>query len=147
MGRAVYWRLYAIENVIRVLVHSVLTAQVGPDWWPKCVDSDLQAKTSRSRSKYALNPWHSSPGLHDIYHLDLGDLNSIMRVNRSFFDTVISDLDSWIARIEQIRLPRNVVAHMNWPSPTDRKRIDVFHHDVCALAAKVQARVPLLAPR
>ena len=43
---------------------------------------------------------------------------------------MVPDIDQWVARIEQVRLPRNIVGHMNWLSMTDRQRIDVFHADV-----------------
>jgi len=51
-----------------------------------------------------------------------------------------------MARVEQVRLPRNVVAHMNWPSGTDRKRIDVFHDDLQALSSTLAARVAMGIP-
>lgn len=44
LGRTAYRKLYAIENILRVVIHSVLTAQIGPDWWAFEVDPDLQDK-------------------------------------------------------------------------------------------------------
>jgi hypothetical protein len=32
VGRKTYWRLFAIENLVRVLVNSVLSVQIGPNW-------------------------------------------------------------------------------------------------------------------
>lgn len=134
IGRRVYWKLYVIENVIRVIVHSILTKQIGPNWWIVAVGSGIQRQAQRFKSSYLTRPWHSTPGGHEVYYTNLSDLNEIMRANSHLFLPVIADIDQWIARIEQIRLPRNIVGHMNWPNSTDRQRIDVFYADVHALA-------------
>ena len=146
IGRNVYWRLYAVENLMRVIIHSVLHAQIGSTWWGVAVDQRLQKKAERFRTNYTKKPWHSSPGIHDIYYIDLSDLNEIVRANSNLFLPVIPDVDQWMARIEQLRLPRNVVAHMNWPNQTDRQRIQVFYHDLRALSSQVAAQVALSVP-
>jgi hypothetical protein len=130
VGRKVYWKLYAIENLVRVLVHSVLTAQAGTNWWAVAVDPGIRDTIRKRMADYAKRPWHSTPGKHDIYFTFLSDLNRIIVANSHLFEPVIPDIDQWIARIEQVRLPRNVVGHMNWPSVTDRQRIDVFYSDI-----------------
>jgi len=46
-----------------------------------------------------------------------------------------------------MRLPRNVVGHMNWPHVADRQRIAVFHSDFQALVKKLAAAgLSLLVP-
>lgn len=133
VGRNVYWKLYAVENLLRVVVHSVLTAQYGANWWTVTVHPDTQAQVARFMSQYAKQPWHSTPGQHEIYYTFLSDLNAIITANSHLFRAVIPDIDQWIARIEQARLPRNIVGHMNWPHTTDRQRIDVLYADLQAL--------------
>lgn len=137
VGRKLYWKFYAVENVIRVVVHSVLTAQVGPNWWTVAVDPDTQKQVARFRAQYATQPWHSTPGRHEIYYTFLSDLSEIIRANSHLFRPLIADIDAWIARIEQVRLPRNIVGHMNWLSTTDRKRIDVFYDDLQQLVKQL----------
>lgn len=146
LGRNVYWQLYVVENLLRVLVHSVLRSQVGEDWWSFAVDERMQRKARRHQESYARRPWHGSPGAHGLYFVDLADLSAIIRANRRLFSRTLPDVDEWVVRIEQVRLPRNVVAHMNWPSVTDRKRIDVLHSDVRALAIQLTEAVPLVIP-
>ena len=146
VGRNVYWKLYVIENIMRVIIHSVLSAQIGSNWWSIAVDRSLQKKAMRFRTTYTASPWHSSPGSHEIYYVDLADLNEIMRANSHLFSRIIADVDQWMARIEQIRLPRNVVAHMNWPDQIDRRRIDVFYSDIRTLASHVSSAVTLGVP-
>jgi hypothetical protein len=148
IGRNVYWKLYAVENIVRVLVHSVLTAEIGPGWWAFGVASDLQKRVAKVISGYAASPWHTYPGRHELYFTFLSDLNEIIRANRNLFLPTIPDIDQWIARLEQVRLPRNVVGHMNWPSKTDRQRIDVVYADLQALLRQIRqtGSVPSLIP-
>ncbi len=147
IGRTVYWKLYAIENVMRIIIHSVLSAQIGPNWWPMAVDITLQGKATRFKANYDAQPWHSSPGNHDIYYLDLADLNEIVRANSNLFLPLIPEIDQWVARIEQVRLPRNVVAHMNWPHQTDRSRIEVVYADIQTLVTQLSAALSLSIPQ
>lgn len=147
IGGKVYWKLYAIENLVRVIVHSVLTVEAGPYWWAKTVDPAIKGQVRFRMTEYASQPWHSTPGKHDIYYTFLSDLNKIITANSHLFSPVIPHIDQWIARIEQIRLPRNVVGHMNWPSATDRQRIDVFHADLQHLVQQLaNAGVTLSVP-
>jgi hypothetical protein len=146
IGSHVYWKLYASENLIRVIIHSVLSSQVGLTWWSLAVEPRIQQKAQGFRTSYSARPWHNMPGHHDVYYVDLSDLNNIIRANSHLFAPAIPDIDQWIARIEQSRLPRNVVAHMNWPTDTDSKRIDVLFADLQALAAKLGSPIPMSIP-
>ena len=146
VAKRTYWKLYSIENAVRVLIHSLLNAQIGAQWWASAVDKKLQNKAEGFRKKYTARPWHTPPGTHDIYYIDLADLNEIIRANSNLFLPVVADIDQWMAKLEQIRLPRNVVAHMNWPSDTDRKRIDVLYDDVQTLLQAVSKTVSLTSP-
>lgn len=140
LGRSTYWRLYAIENLIRVLIHSVLSGQQGPNWWAQAVDANIQGKAQRFRQTYLQSPWHTNPGTHDIYLVFLSDLNEIIRANSNLFVPLIRDIDQWMARIEQIRIPRNIIGHMNFLNRNDRSRIDIFHTDLLALISQLQNR-------
>ena len=146
IGRTVYWKLYTIENIVRIIINSILTAQIGTNWWTMAVSKTLQDKVSRYQKKYIAQPWYSSPGTHDIYYLDLTDYNEILRDNSHLFLPIIPDIDQWIARLEQVRLPRNVVAHMNWISTTDRNRINVVHTDIQNLAEHLDSSIGLITP-
>src|ERR1700730_11432431 len=85
IGQKVYWELYAIENLVRVMVHSILTAQVGVNWWAVAVDPGIQRDVKRRRSDYTTRPWHSTPGKHDVYYAFLSDLNKIITANSHLF--------------------------------------------------------------
>lgn len=139
VARNIYWKLYAIENTVRVIAHSVLLAQIGAHWWTVAVDPGIQGNVTRRRLEYASHPWHSTPGKHDVYFAFLSDLSKILAANSHLFTPVIPDIHQWVARIEQIRLPRNIVGHMNWPHKTDRQRIDVVYADLQHLLQQLAA--------
>lgn len=137
VGAKVYPKLYAIENLIRVVVHSVLMAQLGKDWWSLAADPKLRKNVEKLKASYGSRPWHSTPGKHEVYYLYLSDLTKILTTNGAQFVPHIPDIAQWTARLEQIRLPRNIVGHMNWLTETDRVRIDVCHADVEQLVEKL----------
>ncbi len=149
IGRKTYWKLYAIENIFRIVIHSILSIEITkPDnWWDVAVDVTIKQKAERFKTNYLKKAWHGKPGAHDIYYIDLKDLNEIIRANANLFDPVIPNLDKWMLGIEDLRLPRNVVAHMNFPSSIDVKRIDVFYEDCLKLISLVEAKnIPLMIP-
>jgi hypothetical protein len=146
IGNRTYWKLYAIENIFRVVINSVLTPEIPQGWWNVAVDKTIRDRAEGFKKRYLKRAWHGNPGTHDIYYIDLKDLAEIIRPNSHLFITVIPDIDRWMVGIEDLRLPRNVVAHMNFPSNNDIKRIDVFHNDCLTLIATVQAKIPILIP-
>lgn len=137
LGRSAYWRLYVIENLVRVLVHSVLTAQIGPTWWTIAVDPKTNQKIQLVKQDYAKQPHHSSPGTHNIYYLFLPDLHKIILANSHLFRPLIPDIDQWVLRLEDVRLPRNIVGHMNWLNTADEQLIDALYSDLRALIRKL----------
>jgi hypothetical protein len=138
VGRSVYPKLYVIENLLRITLHSILTAQLGQGWWQLAADTTIQGKATRFRNRYLARPWHTSPGTHDIYYVDLADLLEIARVNSHLLSPVIVDINNWVAQIDSIRFPRNITAHMNFANSNDRQRIEVVHNDLKALVSSLQ---------
>lgn len=146
IGKQAYWKLYAIENIFRIIIHSVLSIEIPGGWWNVAVDETTRKKANSFKNSYLKRAWHGKPGTHDIYYIDLKDLAEIIRVHSHLFITVIPDIDKWMVGIEDLRLPRNVVAHMNFPSDNDMKRIEVFHNDCLSLLSGVQSKIPLQIP-
>ncbi len=133
VGRRSYWKLYAIENLLRIVIHSVLTVEIKPGWWEVAADKTLRGMVEDFKALYAANPQHSKPGKHEIYYTFLSDLNKIIVAHRHLFILHIPDIDAWVTRVELIRLPRNIVGHMNWPNAADRELIDDLHDDLQTL--------------
>ncbi len=147
VGNNSYRMLYESENIIRVVVNSVLLVQIGPDWWGQAVDQRIREQADRFRQRYMSRPWHTPQGDHGIYYVFLADLAEILRANSGLFLAFVPDIDQWIAKIESINLPRNVVGHMNFLTPNDRTRIALFQDDVAHLPGLLQtAAVPVVVP-
>lgn len=138
LGRRSYWKLYAIENLLRTVLHSVLSTQIGANWWNLAVDPKVRNDANETRKRYARNPQHTVPGTHDIYYVYLSSLNNIIRTNSNQFLPIVPDIDQWVSKIESILIPRNLVGHMNFPNQADRERIDRLHQDIYALVTCVQ---------
>lgn len=139
IGRNAYWKLYAIENLLRVVIHSVLSLQIDAEWWDKAVDPKTREKAEKVRKDYLRAPLHATPGGHDIYYVFLPDLNRIILANSNLFLPVVPDIDQWVVKIESVRLPRNVVAHMNFPNEYDRHAIDRIYGEFGSLVARLQS--------
>src|SRR5947208_3211909 len=100
IGRREYWRLYTIENLLRVIIHSLLRHQYpGRNWWTEAVDATIQSKVVRVMADYATQPAHSIPGRHEIYYVFLRDLIEIMRANGHLLLPAIPDLDQWLVKL------------------------------------------------
>lgn len=139
VGRITYWRLYATENLYRILIYSILSAQLGHEWWIFASSPKMQRDVISLRLRYKNSPWACSPGQHEIYYLNLSELNVIVNKNIGKFRPVVPNIDDLVLRIEMIRLPRNVVAHMNFPNRTDKHNIKVVHEYMKGLILAVQA--------
>lgn len=148
VGSKLYWKLYAIENTLRIVVNSVLTLQIGPNWWSVAVDPHVVSKAARFRVHYAARPRNASPGVEDIHLIFLSDLTEILRVNSHQFLPLVVDTNNWIAALEAIRVPRNLVGHMNFPNAFDKAAIDSAYSQLPSLISQLQRNgVSILIPR
>lgn len=149
LGGNTYWKLYAIENFYRIIIHSILSVQIGPDWWSVATPPWIRGKAQEFKEDYLEKPWHGMPGKHFIYFITLKWLNDIALANSGFLEPIIPNIDDWIIKIEDMRLPRNVVAHMNFPNKTDRQRIDIIYEEFKVLIKGIQDKgdIVLKAPK
>jgi hypothetical protein len=148
IGSKLYWKLYAIENTLRVVVNSVLTLQIGANWWSVAVDPNVVTKASGFRRHYAARPRNASPGIEDIHLIFLSDLTEILRANSHQFLPLIADTNNWIADLEAIRVPRNLVGHMNFPNAFDKAAIDSAYSRLPSLMTQLATNgVPVLMPK
>lgn len=127
LGKKYYWKIYAAENIIRVLIHSVLSVQVGLDWWDLVVDSGIRDKAKGIRQDYLNRTPKRNPGNHDIYCTYLSGLEKILFDNKGFFQPLVPKIDNIIIRLNGIRVPRNLTGHMNILNANDRRSITSFY--------------------
>lgn len=148
IGSKLYWKLYAIENTLRIVVNSVLTLQIGANWWSLAVDPGVVSKAARFRAHYAARPRNASPGIEDIHLIFLSDLTEILRANSNQFLPLIPNTNNWITALEAIRVPRNLVGHMNFPNAFDKAAIDSAYLQLPSLMSQLTTSgVPILMPR
>lgn len=149
LGKNIYWKLYSIENIFRVIIYSVLDGEtpIGRDWWVLFVNEDIRDKVERVKKPYLRRVWHSRQGNSGIYYVDLVDLNKIILDNKPLFEPIIPEIDKWIVNIEEIKLPRNIISHMNFPSKTDKGRIDILYNDFKVLINLIESKIGLKIPK
>jgi hypothetical protein len=140
LGHNSYWKLYSIENYVRVILHSILGAQIGSSWVDQSIAKRKKDKTAWRKRDYLSKPGHTPPGKHDVYYLYLSDLSKIMQANRNLIVTLIPDVDNWVLKLEGVVTPRNLVGHMNFPHQADRARIDTLHHELNGLVQRLESR-------
>jgi hypothetical protein len=145
LGRSFYWKLYFVENVLRVVINTVLSIQVRPipalypSWWEFLYhDTKLMGDAERVRRRYLASPAHTHPGKHGIYYVYLHDLGNIMHENARYFTPIIPEVDKWVLKIEQVGLPRNCVGHMNLINAEDRRQINTMYYECKALIRKLE---------
>ena len=113
IGRIAYWRLYAIENLLRLVIHSVLSAQIGPNWWTVAVDPLVRRNARRAREYYSRRPLYTALGRHDIYYASFSNLNNIVRANSNLFHTLIPEVNRLVGRLEKVRVRRRCPGFTN----------------------------------
>ena len=75
-------------------------------------------------------------------------MTEIIRANSNLFVPVVPNTNHWIAILEAIRVPRNLVGHMNYPNAFDRNAIDSAYSQLPALLRHLAAsNVPIEIPQ
>lgn len=128
----VYPKLYVLENLIRYVVKSILENKLGTKWWDESniVSVDVKRKVKNRKKKEGKNRWHYRRGSHEIFYTDFGDLSSIIANNWKEFESLFPNL-RWIqAKLEEVELSRNIIAHNNPLPKREIARIDMIFEDL-----------------
>jgi hypothetical protein len=119
----IYPMMFVLENLMRYVVMSVLTEAYKDDWWnqPNVVSNDIKRDVERRKTQEGANRWHYERGSHEIFYTNFGDLSSIISSNWSHFKPLFNKL-GWIqAKLEEVELSRNIIAHNN---PLPKREFD-----------------------
>jgi hypothetical protein len=112
------------------------------------VDSNIARRVQGFRKNYVAKPQNASPGAHDIHLVFLSDLTEIIRANGNLIAPVVPSTNRWIVTLEEIRIPRNLVGHMNFPNTYDRNAVDAAYAQLPALLAHLTAfPIPIIIPK
>lgn len=123
LGRNYYWKVFASENILRIVINSVLSVQVDADWWLKVVDHDIVCDAKDVRQNYLSAIPSRDPGRHGIYCTYLSRLERILFKNRGSFIYYLPNVDDLIVSLNAVLLPRNLMGHMNHLTESDRRKI------------------------
>ena len=119
----VYPMMYVLENLVRYVVMDKLVKIYGADWWnrPNIVSNDIKRKVEERKRQEGASRWHYKRGSHEIFYTNFGDLSAIISTNWSQFKPLFNKL-SWIqAKLEEVELSRNIIAHNN---PLPKREFD-----------------------
>jgi hypothetical protein len=152
VGNRIYWKLYAIENFLRVIINSILSVGYSqPEWWNYVLSPNKLKDVDYRRNQHVNLTWNSTRGKHVLYYLNLVDLGEIIRTTQPYLIPLISELeiDNLILAIASINQPRNVVAHMSFPTEDDQKRINELYTQATSLIRRLEkeSKIELKVPK
>lgn len=130
LGADVFPLLFQLENSIRQLIEKVLS-KTGRDWWVNRVPLDVQNNVQRTMDKEKRYAYRSPRASHPLYYANFDDLKKIVlhQPNQPNFQPIIGDLDWFRAKMNEVYMARNNLAHCVPLPPLDIYRILVFHRD------------------
>lgn len=135
----VYPRLYVLENSLRFLITNTMKKKHGNDWWDSKVPVAIRRNAESRKNHEGRNRWHSRRGSHEIFYTDFGDLSSIIINSWDDFKEVFPS-QRWIqARVEDIELSRNIIAHNNPLPEREIKRLELYFEDFRRQLARTSA--------
>ena len=102
----------------------------------------MQTNVTRRKEAETKTPWHGKRGAHEINYSDFGDLRSIIEKNWDSFSDLFPSRPWITQRLTELEPPRNVVAHNNPLSNSDRSRISLYYGDWMKLLQAKQADIP-----
>jgi len=124
----VYTAVHAFENTVRSFVASALAEEYQEKWWEK-VPNKIRGRVKTRMEDDAKFRWHGARGGADIEYCDFGDLSSIITVNWSVFEDVLSELEWVKATLSILERSRNIVMHGGVLSRQDIERIGINIRD------------------
>jgi len=126
----VYPMLYLLENALRYFIMSVLKENYGEKWWEQRVSLSINRKVSKRLNKEGKNRWHSQRGSDRIFYTDFGDLHLIITKDWDEFKEFFPNQE-WIkARLDDIELSRNIIAHNNPLPSKEIQRFKLYFEDI-----------------
>ena len=121
-------QLVVLENSIRGLIEQTLS-KVQSDWWTTLVPSGVQKNVLRTIDKEKKYPYREKRGTKPLMYCNFADLKEIVVVNYSAFQIVIVDIEWFKAKMDEIYMARNNLAHSILLSDDDISRIALFYRD------------------
>ncbi len=106
-----YARLFLLENSMRGLIETILSSELGSDWWDIASNASMKRKHAIRIQNENIKKW--APARSDfgpLYALDWPDLLTLMRKYPIHFEPYVKDIN-FLHRYDDAGTFRNVVAH------------------------------------
>jgi hypothetical protein len=124
---SIYLYLYCIENSLRLLIENVAGTKFGEKYLEKiALSSDVKRRVKDRKEDAAKKRWLPARGESDIFYLDFDHLGAIIRSNWKLFAGLFPDQNWIVAKIDELRDCRNLVAHNSYLEEHQRNIVKVY---------------------
>lgn len=128
IGDESFPQIVVMENSIRALIEKTLST-INPNWWVALVPPNVQRNVQRTIDKEKKFPYREKRGNRPILYCNFADLKEIIVANYPEFRNVIIDIEWFKAKMDEVYMARNNLAHSVLLSDDDISRIALFYRD------------------
>lgn len=128
IGKEAFPQMFVIENSIRVLIKNILS-KVKSDWWTALVSITIKNNVQRTIKREEKYPYREKRGNEPLLYCNFTDLKEIVLENKDHLRGVIYDFNWFEAKMNEIYMARNNLAHNIPLSKEDISRIALFYRD------------------
>jgi hypothetical protein len=128
IGGETFPQVVVLENSIRNLIGQTLSG-IRKDWWKTSVPPIIQKNVQRTIDKEKKYPYRERRGNKPLMYCNFAELKEIIVTNHSSFHNVIVDLEWFKAKMDEVYMARNNLAHSVLLSKDDIARIALFYRD------------------
>lgn len=128
IGEEAFPQVVVLENSIRALIEQTLSP-IRTDWWAALIPSNVQKKVQRTIDAEKKYPYREKRGNNPLLYCNFADLKEIVATNHSAFQNVIVDPEWFKAKMDEVYMARNNLAHSILLSKDDISRIALFYRD------------------
>jgi hypothetical protein len=146
LGNLLFPALYQLENGLRLIVNSFLTACYGGDWWNdslKAKKPDIVMYAEDQKRKFDAMPWIGDSAAVEVlpvHLITLGQLEEIVRVYRSdCIPELFPSIEFFLGHMEVIKRVRNLYSHM-FPCIT-REDCTITRSEIRTLARHINKKL------
>ena len=126
-----YFKLYCLENFLRLFTENVAINNLGIKYWELLkIKKEILEKIKSRKEKEEQNRWLSLRGNSNIFYMDFDDIRRLIISNWNLFATYFPD-QPWITqRLTDLYKIRNLIAHNSYIDRNDQKTLDTFANNI-----------------
>jgi hypothetical protein len=129
IGQESFPQLFILENSIRNVIIQKLGCAYGKQWWNKANIRGVRDDVQRTIDKEKKYPHRQKRGSHPIYYSNFAHLKQIILNERKHFAGIIVDFKWFEVEMNEVYMPRNLLAHSIVIGEDDASRIRLFYRD------------------